>query len=61
VSMTVEKLATAIDEANRFIERAVAAKNSVDDGNWHDFDYTKTAAAKRSSMDLTRALAELRK
>lgn len=56
--MNKEKLATAISEAQRFVERAKQLQ-----------DYTKrdcaepkdNSAVRRASMDLTRALADLRK
>ena len=67
--MNRDKLQIAIDEAQRFIERAQAAHNGFewrkfanrDGGYWVHNDTRQTAAAKRASMDLTRALAEIRK
>ena len=49
---------TAIREAYRFLERAVIAHNTLKDG---EDSGPHCAAAKRASMDLTRALAELRR
>lgn len=56
----LEDIESAINEAVRFISKArvahAALKTEVE---W--FNYSKSfAAAKRSSMDLTRALAKMR-
>lgn len=63
------KLETAVAEAKRFLERVEALKResggdprSVLALTGHYYSYQKqTAAVRRASMDLTRALAELRK
>jgi len=53
--MNEKKLKTAIAEARRFLVKA----HELDKQQWK---YGVTAAAvKRSSMDLTRALADLRR
>jgi hypothetical protein len=61
--MTPKTLIAAIDEATRFLKAAKSARQSIvvkEYGN--DFDGNKsTAAAKRASMDLTRALADMRR
>lgn len=67
--MTEETLKEAIAEAERFLEKAKAVKwerRQIAGGLYGDKTYpyvdaTKTAAAKRASMDLTRALARMRK
>lgn len=61
--MTLETLNTAIAEARRFIKRAEAAKkrNYNGKGEYILWCSKESAACKRSSMDLTRALAEMRK
>jgi len=59
--MTLETLNTAIAEARRFIVRAEAAKCRIQKDEYWAMGCAETATAKRSSMDLTRALAELRK
>ena len=61
--MNVDKLATAIKEAERFAKVARNVKlNDYGQGNVQVKDYTKeSAACKRASLDLTRALAEMRK
>lgn len=67
--MNRDKLNTAIAEAERFLSRAKAAKAGF---VWHEFSngiggfwdhehHPDVASAKRASMDLTRALADLRK
>ncbi len=60
--MNVDKLKKAINEATRFQKAAKAALARLE---WDRTAYisgsTETAAAKRASMDLTRALAEMRK
>lgn len=53
------KLRAAIDEAERFLAAARAADKDTS-GNFLHGNHL-TAAAKRASMDLTRALAKLRR
>ena len=58
--MQIEKVEEAIYEARRFIDKAELALAKMNSKKW--FCWSKeTAACKRSSLDLTRALAELRK
>ncbi len=65
--MKAEALEKAFEEAERFIELAkkveiVHDKYANGKPYVHVKDYTKeTAACKRASLDLTRALAEMRK
>jgi len=67
--MNREKLQTAIQEAERFLDRARTAQNGFvwtdftnrPGGYFHHEHTPDTAAAKRASMDLTRALADLRR
>lgn len=71
--MTPEKIDAAIREAKRFIDRAQKAKKAfryhgyssascnVGGGYWSNENTVDTAAARRASMDLTRALADMRK
>ena len=64
-------LKTAISEAERFLDRARRAERSFQIEEWpvtapgqptyYSTDTTATAAVKRASMDLTRALADLRR
>jgi hypothetical protein len=58
----VNRLRNAIYEANRFIQKAELAANQIEDGNFIiGAGHPEFAAAKRSSMDLTRSLAVLRR
>lgn len=59
--ITTEKLNGAISEARRFIENAEAAMKRLSNDDYAKYGSKETAAARRASMDLTRALAELRK
>lgn len=62
--MEIETLKTTMQEAERFLKRAEALlKNSTEDGefNHSHFHCSKdSASVKRSSLDLTRSLADLR-
>ena len=51
----------AIKEARRFIETAEVARKELDANHMYFVGSKLTAAVKRASMDLTRALAEMRK
>ena len=53
-----ERIKTATIEADRFIDAAKKALAAGDD--WSQKPAVKRAAMKRASMDLTRALANLR-
>lgn len=61
--MTTTKINAAIKEAQEFIKRAkVAVAEHEASGNRYGMWGSKaTGALRRSSMDLTRALAEMRK
>ncbi len=54
-----KRLIIAIDEAERFVRRAREAVKALD--TVISIDTRKTAAAKRSSMDLSRALSDVRR
>jgi hypothetical protein len=63
--MTTSQLRNCIAEAQRFVQRAIDAvaaieKETGEDGYQID-RHVETAAALRSSLDLTRALAQLRR
>ena len=61
--MNKKNLNEAITEATRFLNRAIKLRDAVKN-NGHDEIYCESvtvAATKRASMDLTRALANLRK
>lgn len=55
-----EALREAIAEGHRFIERAALAIEELESDRWA-VGSAEFAAAKRSSLDLTRALAKLRR
>lgn len=59
--MQVKKLIAARDEANRFLKRVDAVLNELNFGEDRTTQSAATGAVRRSSMDLTRSLAELRK
>lgn len=54
--MDEKKLKTAIAEARRFLLKAMELEKNTD-----MFSNKHSSAVKRSSMDLTRALADLRR
>jgi hypothetical protein len=61
--MTADALAYAISEAERFLRAARKARASIVMKSYGEefANNTVTAAAKRASMDLTRALSAMRK
>ncbi len=65
--MDRDKLNIAIAEAKRFLERAKAADleylkfGNRAGGYWRNNDTKATGSIRRASMDLTRALADLRR
>lgn len=63
--MKIEKIETAEAECNRFLKAAAKAKRRLKAEGREQFGnmcgLTETAACRRASLDLTRALAELRK
>lgn len=65
--MNKNTLNEAIREAERFVKIAKACRASAETGHgvgsyeWQHFQPKDSGATKRSSMDLTRALANLRK
>ena len=58
--MKVDKIKEAIYEAERFITKAKLALEKTEGKNYL-YANKENGACRRSSMDLTRALAELRK
>ena len=59
--MNPATLAKAIKEAKRFLKAAeLAYSTECEKGKTYSWGGKNSAAAKRSSMDLTRALADLR-
>ena len=63
MAITVDQLYYAISEAQRFLDLAKKMERShVATDGYEEYERGKLpAAVKRASMDLTRALAELRK
>lgn len=67
--MTRDQIDAAEQEAMRFLERVTAARDALEfvpyertpGGFYRNNDTRATAALKRASMDLTRALAALRR
>jgi hypothetical protein len=60
--VTVEKIEEAVSEARRFIKRDGVAVAKAKQSRYGLTDCGKeSGAVKRSSLDLTRALAEMRK
>lgn len=57
--MEIENVVEAIHEARRFIGKAKKVLKGMENSRY--FWGKETAACRRSSMDLTRSLAELRK
>ena len=51
----------AIDEALRFLSKARAARDRLDKEPGAVYGCKETAALRRSSMDLSRSLSELRR
>ena len=59
--MTQTKVNEAIKEAQEFIKRAKVAVDEASDNRYGMWGSKATGALRRKSMDLTRALAEMRK
>lgn len=59
--MTPEKLADAITKANEFVKRAKSLRALQAEDQWVTSRNRASAAVRRSSMELTHSLADLRK
>ena len=59
--MNLKKIKTSIDAAEEFIKRANALKEKEPESDTWFWGSKESSALKRQSMELTRALAELRK
>lgn len=60
--MNEERLTRAIEEANRFLAAAKSYQERLQADSYLSFTGCReSGAVRRSSMDLTRALAQLRK
>lgn len=61
IKTRVDNLENAVCEARRFIEKAQAASTALITKQESTYHSPSFAAAKRASMDLTRALADVRR
>lgn len=62
--MTNDNIKAAIKEATRFVKLATELlrfQQSDEKAQWHSTYPKQSGATRRASMDLTRALAEMRK
>ena len=59
--MNLVKINVAIEEAKKFIERAEVVKEKEKDNETWLWPSKENASLKRQSMELSRALSELRK
>lgn len=60
--MRTERLNDAIAEAERFLDRAKTLQRERQSGDFYEFIGTRNSGAcRRASLDLTRALADLRR
>lgn len=56
----INDIIEAVDEARRFIKRADACVQRLTADKWAEYSCKESAAMKRASMDLTRALVKVR-
>lgn len=61
IMLKIDKIDFALEEAERFIARAIEWKQILVDDSMSIHGSKEGGACKRASMDLTRALSELRK
>ena len=59
--MDIVTISEAIEEAERFLIRARRAREWMGKARYVEMGGRETAACRRASMDLTRALADLRR
>jgi len=57
----INKIKEAMTEADKFIMRAEHLLERLKNDEWAKYQCKESAALKRTSMDLTRALTEYRK
>jgi hypothetical protein len=57
----INNVVDAVDEAHRFIKRADAYIQRLATDKWAEYSCKESAAMKRASMDLTRALVKIRR
>ena len=59
--MNIDCIIEAMEQAHEFLAAARLAERRLKDDKFAHFGSKETAACRRASMDLTRALAKLRK
>ena len=59
--VTIEKLNKAVSEAKRFLKKADSAIKRIKSEDEYFYCSKETGAVRRSSMDLSRELTELRR
>lgn len=59
--LTINKIQKSLDECSRFMYAAILAKKRIEDANNYVHPSKENGTMKRASLDLTRALSELRK
>lgn len=59
--MIVERLRRAVEEAKRFLDRANMCLDCLPPDRYDIWASKESGACRRASMDLTRALADLRR
>lgn len=59
--MSIDQLDASIKEAERFLEKARAAKKRIQEDKYAIYGCRETGAVKRASLDLSHALSALRR
>ncbi len=64
--MRIEEIDNCLIEAERFVKAAIKAKRAIEtmhkeNSEWYSEASKDVASCKRASLDLTRALSEIRK
>jgi hypothetical protein len=59
--VTLKQVNDCVKEAHRFLDKARAVVQRVDENETAFYGCKETAALRRASLDLTRALADLRR
>ena len=60
MAVTLEKINTAVIEAERFIKCAENAEKKIKADRFAEYGCLETGSVRRASMDLTRALVAIR-
>jgi hypothetical protein len=61
MSITIANIDLAIEEANRFIDIALKARQRLCEDTYARYGCKETGAVRRASMDLSRILVSIRK